>query len=142
MFGILPDSNEQSIRKIVTLISEFETQKFVDIVVERACYIRTSYAHAHTHKHTPDQLLSNASHFNSTSITGWRQDIRRGVQCGGSVLCLFVFYKSLKCPPVEEKKNCTLLFLAVTPFTGQPHPLSYEKMFHHNLTRVSILCPC
>lgn len=70
-------------------------------------------------------------------------DMRRVVQCGGSVcLCMCkCVYSSLRCPQQRKVRFTSFFFLAAIPFTGQPHPSSFRKMFHHHLTRVSILHP-
>ena len=52
-----------------------------------------------------------------------------------------VLYKSPRCPQSRNRRITGFFFLAAIPFTGQPHPSSYEKCFI-TISHESLSCVC
>lgn len=131
---------------------QLETQQFVNFMVKHT-HTHTHTTHIRTHTHTciyehkqtmsPDLLLSSVSHFNTTSIndTGRTGHEKGGTVCRECLMFASVLSESLGCLQ-WRKRGCTaFFFLAVIPFTGQPHPSSSEKCFIA-ISQVSIIGPC
>lgn len=92
---------------------------------------------------SPDLLLSNVSHFNSTSISGL---VRAGHEASGaewgSVYISICLQKSVMPPGWTTRTFTGFFFLASILSNGQPRPSSPGKMFHHYFLWAGILSPC
>lgn len=69
------------------------------------------------------------------SVEWWRQDTRRVVQCGGSVL--FCVAQKPQMPPAEQKKIYRLLNSGCHSFHRPAPSIIFWKMFHRHLTSLS-----
>lgn len=73
------------------------------------------------------------------SVEWWRQNTRRVVQCGGSVL--FCVAQKPQMPPAEQKKIYRLLNSGCHSFHRPAPSIIFWKMFHRHLTWVSLVRP-